>query len=87
MARDFYKWLSSFKTSISGYDYYVDFEKVVSNVNDIKVELNILNSLIGNIEEHLICEKGIDIIPSKFSSVDQFLVFISRFKEFNDIGH
>ena len=48
MARDFYKWLSSFKTSISGYDYYVDFEKVVSNVNDIKVELNILNSLIGS---------------------------------------
>lgn len=43
-----------------------------------------LNSLIGNIEEHLICEKGIDIIPSKFSSVDQFLVFISRFIEYID---
>ena len=29
-------------------------------------------------------KKGIDIIPSKFSSVDQFLVFISRFKEYID---
>ena len=29
-------------------------------------------------------KKGMDIIPSKFSSVDQFLVFISRFKEYID---
>lgn len=51
--RDFDKWLSKFKPSISSYDYYIDFKKVVSNVNEIKVELNILNSLIGskNIEE------------------------------------
>ena len=51
--RDFDEWLSKFRTSISGYDYYIDFEKVVRNVEEIKVELNILNSLIGskNIEE------------------------------------
>ena len=51
--RDFDEWLSKFRASISSYDYYIDFEKVVKNVEEIKVELNILNSLIGskNIEE------------------------------------
>ena len=53
MKRDFNKWLSKFKTSISEYTYYVDFEKIYKNVDKVKVELNILNSLIGskNIEE------------------------------------
>ena len=53
MTRNFNDWLSKFKTSISDYKYYVDFEKIYKNVDKIKVELNILNSLIGskNIEE------------------------------------
>ena len=46
--RDFDEWLSKFRPSISSYDYYIDFEKVVRNVEEIKVELNILNSLIGS---------------------------------------
>lgn len=48
MKRDFKEWLSKFKYSISGYKYYIDFEKVYRNVDSIKVELNILNSLIGS---------------------------------------
>ncbi len=48
MKRDFDEWLSKFRLSIFGYDYYVDFQKVISNVENIKVELNILNSLIGS---------------------------------------
>ena len=53
MKRDFNEWLSKFKASISDYTYYVDFEKIYKNVDKVKVELNILNSLIGskNIEE------------------------------------
>ena len=46
--RNFDEWLSKFRPSISSYDYYIDFEKVVRNVDEIKVELNILNSLIGS---------------------------------------
>ena len=46
--RNFDAWLGKFRASISSYDYYIDFEKVVSNVEEIKVELNILNSLIGS---------------------------------------
>lgn len=51
--RDFNEWLSKFRTSISGYKYYIDFDKVIKNVDEVKVELNILNTLIGskNIEE------------------------------------
>ena len=53
MKRDFNDWLSKFKTSISDYTYYVDFDKIYKNVDKVKVELNILNSLISskNIEE------------------------------------
>ena len=53
MNRNFNEWLSKFKSSISDYSYYVDFEKIYKNVDKVKVELNILNSLIGskNIEE------------------------------------
>ena len=46
--RNFIEWLSKFKSSISDYSYYVDFTKVHRNIDTIKVELNILNSLIGS---------------------------------------
>jgi type II restriction enzyme len=46
--RDFSSWLVKFRSSISNYKYYVDFEKVHRNVEKIKIELNILNSLIGS---------------------------------------
>jgi len=48
MKRDFNKWPETFRDSICDYGYYVDFEKVFGNVESIKVELNILNSLIGS---------------------------------------
>ena len=53
MKRDFKDWLSHFHDSIASYEYYIDFEKVHRNVDSIKIELNILNSLIGskNIED------------------------------------
>ncbi len=51
--RDFTAWLATMKDSIATWTYYTDFPKVYENVKKIKVELNILNSLIGskNIEE------------------------------------
>ena len=48
MERDFNTWLSGFRDSIADYGYYIDFEKVHRNVGNIKVELNILNSLIDS---------------------------------------
>lgn len=51
--RDFNTWLSGFRESIADYGYYINYEKVHRNVDNIKVELNILNLLIGskNIEQ------------------------------------
>lgn len=53
MKRDFNAWLGTFKKSICDYNYYVNFDKVYKNIDEIKVPLNILNSLIGskNIEK------------------------------------
>lgn len=48
MKRNFDKWLDGFRDSISTYDFYVNFDKVYRNVDSIKVELNIMNSLIGS---------------------------------------
>lgn len=46
--RNFQIWLSHFRYSIADFNYYIDFKKVYKNVDAIKIELNILNSLIGS---------------------------------------
>lgn len=46
--RDFESWLAGFIPSIADYKYYVDFDKVYRNVDEIRIPLNILNSLIGS---------------------------------------
>ncbi len=53
MKRDFEEWFKTLKDTVAGWNYYTDFNKVYNNVENLKVELNILNSLIGsnNIEK------------------------------------
>ena len=70
MKRDFNEWFGHFKTSISNYGYYVDFDKIYKSAEKYKVELNILNSLIGskNIEkefENIILKypETLEVIP------------------------
>ncbi|MDR0766935.1 MAG: type II restriction endonuclease [Methanosarcinales archaeon] len=46
--RNFDEWMEKFKDSIADYGYYINFEKVHRNIDLIKVELNILNTLIGS---------------------------------------
>lgn len=46
--RNFDAWFSSFKDSIADYEYYTNFKKIYSNVEKVKIELNILNSLVGS---------------------------------------
>ncbi len=65
MNRDFNTWLSGFRDSIADYGYYIDFEKVHKNVNAIKVELNILNSLIGS--ENI--ENEFEVLINKYPEV------------------
>ena len=95
--RNFDEWLSKFRVSISSYDYYIDFEKVVRNVEKIKMELNILNSLIGSkcIEEDF--EKIVKRYPETLQCVPLLLavrgyeiyaqdeegIFLYNFKKMN----
>ena len=68
----FEKWLSTMRKSISGYDYYTDFESAYKKAEENKAEIYILNSLVAskNIEndfESLInkypqCLKAIPIL-------------------------
>ena len=58
--RNFHEWLSKFHYSIADYSYYIDFKKVYKNVDAVKIELNILNSLIGS--------KNIEADFEKFSA-------------------
>lgn len=53
MKRNFNDWLGKFRESIADYDYYIDFPKIHKNIDTIRVELNILNTLVGsqNIEQ------------------------------------
>lgn len=48
MERNFKEWISNLRANIVDYSYYTDFKKVYKNVDELKVELNILNSLIGS---------------------------------------
>lgn len=51
--KNFNEWFSTFRESIANYHYYVDFDTSYKNLNKFKIELNILNSLVGskNIED------------------------------------
>lgn len=46
--RNFEGWLNTFRQSINSFTYYTDFKTVYKNAEKYKVELNILNSLIGS---------------------------------------
>lgn len=76
--RDFNKWLENFRDSIASYDYYIDFEKVHRNVDNIKIELNILNSLVGskNIDEDF--EKIIKEYPQTLKCIPLLLAVRSN---------
>ena len=51
--RNFEEWLDTMIDSIANFEYYIDFETIYKHAERYKMELNILNSLIGskNIEK------------------------------------
>ncbi len=65
MKGDFDKWLKTFKIAIADYEYFTDFQKVYGNAEAVKVELNILNSLVGS----KAIEKDFDSIVKRYPSV------------------
>lgn len=75
--KDFTTWLSEFRDSIANYDYYVDFQKVYNKVESIKIELNILNSLIGSKD----IENDFDNLLAKYPQVLKCIPFLLAVRE------
>ena len=76
--RDFGEWLSEFRDSICNYEYYVNFAKVYANVDEIRVELNIMNSLIGSQDIERDFEKLVDDYPEVLRCVPTLLAVRER---------
>ncbi|MCK9575554.1 MAG: type II restriction endonuclease [Clostridia bacterium] len=77
MKRDFKNWFSKFTDSISTYGYYVDFGKVYANIDLIKVELNLLNSLIGSKN----IENDFDKLFTKYPEIKKCLPLLIAVRE------
>lgn len=73
MSRTFQEWFGTFRESINGYDYYTDFQKVYKNAERLKIEIHILNALIGvpNIEGEF--EKIIERYPECLKAIPLLL--------------
>ncbi len=65
MKRDFAQWLLTFTDSIANYKYYIDFETIYKNAEEHKIELNMLNSLIGSKN----VEKDFEDLVNKYPEV------------------
>lgn len=65
MLRNFAEWLLTFTDSISNYKYYIDFETIYKNAEIYKIELNMMNSLIGS--KHI--ERDFEDLVNKYPEV------------------
>ena len=73
MKRNFAEWLLTFTDSIANYKYYIDFETIYKNAEEHKIELNMMNSLIGctNIEYEF--EKLVNKYPEVLKCIPTLL--------------
>ena len=77
--KDFNQWLSTFRESIANYTYYVEFETVYKNAQDLKIEVNMLNSLIGSLD----IENDFKNLVSKYPSVLRCIPILIAKREMN----
>jgi len=75
--RDFNKWISFFRETIADYKYYIDYEVAYKNLDNYKIELNILNSLIGSND----IENDFEIILQKYPEVIKALPILLAKRE------
>ncbi|MBB5226760.1 restriction endonuclease [Treponema ruminis] len=76
--REFHTWLSNFRYSIADFNYYIDFNKVYNNVDSIKIELNILNSLIGSKN----IERDFENLISKYPEILKCIPILLAVREY-----
>ena len=69
MKRNFNEWFKTMRSSIANYTYYINFDTVYENAEVIKVELNILNSLIGSKDIEADFEKLVAKYPEVLKAI------------------
>lgn len=79
MKKDFNQWLFSFRESIANYQYYIEFETVYRNADEVKIELNMMNSLIGSMD----IETDFRNLVSKYPSVLKCIPILVAKRETN----
>lgn len=77
MKRNFKEWFSTFTDSIATYEYYTDFNTVYKNIDKIKVELNIMNSLVGSKN----IEKDFDNLFKRYPEIRKCLPLLIAVRE------
>lgn len=77
MKRNFKEWLNTFTDTIATYEYYIDFKVVYKNIDKIKVELNIMNSLIGSYN----IEKDFDDLYKRYPEIRRCLPLLIAVRE------
>ena len=81
MNRDFNKFMSQLQETNQTLDFFCDFDKIESNVNDIKLRLCMLNSLIGTTD----LRKSVETIWNRdrtaFSVMDILIAVTSNGKK------
>lgn len=77
MKRNFKEWFNTFTDSIATYEYYTDFNTVYKNIDKIKVELNIMNSLVGSKN----IEKDFDNLFKKYPEIRKCLPLLIAVRE------
>lgn len=77
MKRNFDEWFATFTDSIATYEYYTDFNIVYKNVDKLKIELNIMNSLIGSKD----IESDFDKLFSKYPEIRKCLPLLIAVRE------
>lgn len=77
MKRNFREWFNTFADSIATYEYYTDFNTVYKNIDKIKVELNIMNSLVGSKN----IEKDFDNLFKKYPEIRKCLPLLIAVRE------
>ena len=77
MKRIFSEWFANFTDSIATYEYYTDFSIVYKNIDKIKVELNIMNSLIGSKN----IESDFDSLFKKYPEIRKCLPLLIAVRE------
>lgn len=54
----------------------------IYSLNQVGKLLDYLDSIMGNLEDHLGIDKGQHLIPSKFSSINEFSTFLKNFTQY-----